>query len=99
MRGSDFSNSIAEIICRWCERSITVTSDVKAMFSQILVRDQDRACLRFLWRGCRRTGPIDTYESQVIIFGAKSSPACARYCFRETGKQFGSQRPHVMDAI
>ncbi|XP_043240250.1 uncharacterized protein LOC122390886 [Amphibalanus amphitrite] len=99
MRGPDFSNSIPGIICRWREKPIAVTSDVKAMFSQILVRDQDRACLRFLWRGRRRTGPVDTYESQVVIFGAKSSPAVAGYCFRETGKRFGSQLPHVMDAI
>ena len=99
MRGPDFTNSIPGIICRWREKPIAVTSDVKAMFSQILVRDQDRASLRFLWRGRRRSGPMDTYESQVVIFGAKSSPAIAGYCFRETGKRFGSDLPHVRDAI
>ena len=68
---------------------------------QILVQNRDRVSLRFLWRGRRRTGAmeLDTYESQVVIFGAKSSPAIAGYCFRETGKRFGSDLPHVMDAI
>ena len=86
-------NSIPGILCRWREKRIAVTSDVIAMFSQIKVREKDRPSLRFLWRGSRRTGPFDEYESPVVIFGATCSPSIAEHCFRLTADEFGEYEP------
>ena len=99
MRGPDYCNSIPGIILRWRERPVGMTSDVVAMFSQVLVEASDRASLRFLWRGRRRDGPYDVYESSAVIFGSKSSPSTAGYCYRKTGERFGNGNPEVMAAI
>ncbi|XP_043209021.1 uncharacterized protein LOC122374380 [Amphibalanus amphitrite] len=99
MRGPDYFNSIPGILLRWREKPIGITSDVVAMFSQIQVEPSDRASLRFLWRGRRREGPFDTYESNTVIFGSKSSPSTAGYCFRKTGQLFGKDNHDVVAAI
>ena len=79
MKGPDYLNSIPSILLRWQEYKVTVTTDITAMFSQVLVNELDRPSLRFLWRGRRRTGSFDVYESPVVIFGAKSSPSVSEY--------------------
>ena len=77
MKGPDYFNSIPEILIRWREKKIALTSDVEAMFSQVEVAIEDRPSLRFLWRETRREGEFDQYELPVVIFGGKSSPSVA----------------------
>ena len=88
LQGPDRMNSIPGILWRWREKRIAVTSDVIAMFSQIRVQEKDRPSLRFLWRGSRRSGGFDVYESPVVIFGATCSPSIAEHCFRRTADEF-----------
>ena len=69
------------------------------MFSQVLVNELDRPSLRFLWRGRRRTGSFDVYESPGVIFGAKSSPSVSEFCLRRTGIEFASGQHEILKAI
>ena len=62
MKGPDLFNPIPDILIRFRERRIGFTSDVTAMFSQVLVKDEDRPSLRFLWRG-RRTVAVEDLMS------------------------------------
>ena len=48
------------------------------MFLEVQVPEQDRSCLRFLWRP-RTNEPVQIYEYQRPVFGAKSSLPCAKY--------------------
>ena len=49
-----------------------------------LVPEQDRSCLRFLWRP-RTNEPFQIYEYQRHVFGAKRSPTCANYALKRVG--------------
>ena len=51
------------------------------MFLQVQVPEQDGSCLRFLWRP-RTNEPVQIYEYQRHVFGAKSSPTCANYALK-----------------
>ena len=57
---------------------------MKSMFLQVQVPDQDRSCLRFLWRR-RSNEPVQMYGYQRHVFGAKSSPNCANYALKRVG--------------
>lgn len=60
-------------------------ADVEGMFHQVRVKEADQTSLRFLWRDVSAPGqPVNTYQMQVHIFGAKSSPSCASYGLRRT---------------
>lgn len=89
MQGPDNMNSLTGVLLRWREKRIGLCADVKAMFSQILMASDDKPSLRFLWRSDNQR-PFDVYESPVLIFGAKSSPSIAGYCYRRTADEYAA---------
>lgn len=99
MQGPHNTNDLNGVLCRWREQPVALTSDVVAMFSQIRIDSRDRRSLRFLWRGKRRSGDFDVYESPVLIFGAACSPSIAGYCFRRTVSELGDGNPLVSRAV
>ena len=54
------------------------------MVPQVQVPEQDRSCLRFLWRP-RTNKSVQIYEYQRHVFGAKSFPTCANYALKRVG--------------
>ena len=42
---------------------------------------------------------LDEYESPVVIFGARSSPAVAEYCFQRTAEEFAPSEKGALNAV
>ena len=68
------------------------------MFLQVQVPEQDRSCLRFLWRP-RTNEPVQIYENQRHVFGAKSSPTCANPALKRVGLDNEEKYPIAAKAI
>ena len=68
------------------------------MFPQVQVPEQDRGCLRFLWRP-RTNEPVQIFEYQRHVFGAKSSPTCAKYALKRVGLDNEKENPIAAKAI
>ena len=75
-----FSDSIALT----AEGTIALTAEIESMFLQVQVPEQDRSCLRFLWRP-RTKKPVQIYENQTLVFRTKSSQTCANYALKRVG--------------
>ena len=74
--GPDLLQSLIGIIFRFREHQIALPADIKALFLQVAVPNDDSRCLRFLWREDPERR-IEVYEYTRNVFGAKSSPICA----------------------
>ena len=72
----DLLHGLSGTIFRFCEGPIALTADIESIFLQMQVSEQDRSCLRFLWRP-RTNEPVQIYQYQRHVFGANSSPNCA----------------------
>ena len=81
LEGPDLQHGLIGTIFRFREGPIALTADIESMFLQVQVPEQDRSCLRFLWRP-RTNEPVQIYEYQRHVFGAKSSPTCANYALK-----------------
>ena len=68
------------------------------MFLQVQVPDRDKSCLRFLWRPTRNE-PVQIYEYQHHVFGAKSSPTCANYALKRVAIDNEDESPIAAKAI
>ena len=72
-------NSLAGVLMRFRQGRIPIASDVKQVFHQISIRQDDKQAQRFLWRDMDTTTEPETYQMNVVIFGAKFSP-CTAMC-------------------
>lgn len=98
--------SLIGVLIRFREHSVAVSGDVKGMFHQVRLLEQDRPILRFLWRDMERDREADVYEWRVLPFGTTCSPCCASYALHkhvlnntESGDclQFTIQRSFYVD--
>ena len=84
LAGPDLLHGLIGTIFRLREGPIALTADIESMFLQVQVPEQDRSCLRFLWRP-RTNEPVQIYKYQRHVFGAKSSRTCANYALKRVG--------------
>ena len=98
LAGPDLLHGLIGTIFRFREGPISLTADIESMFLQVQVPEQDRSCLRFLWRP-RTNEPVQIYEYQRHVFGAKSSPTCANYALKQVGLDNEREYPIATKAI
>ncbi|GBP87037.1 hypothetical protein EVAR_65512_1 [Eumeta japonica] len=77
--GPDLLQSLPAVLMRFRQHRVAVAADIKKMFLQIEIAEEDRDALRFLWRSDRREGQPTEYRMTRVIFGAASSPCTAIY--------------------
>ena len=87
LQGPDLTNNLVGVILRFRQEKVAIAADIEAMFHQVRVKDDDCNALRFLWWP---NGDLDQqpkiYCMQVHLFGATSSPSCAAYALKRTGR-------------
>ena len=85
MDGPDLANQIVGVIIRFHEESVVIMGDIESMFHQVLVPENDRRLLRFLWRANHDIrGTVEGFEMKLHVFGATSSPSCCNYAVKRT---------------
>ena len=81
LAGPDLLHGLIGTKFRFREGPIALTANIESMFLQVQVPERDKSCLRFLWRPTMNE-PVQIYEYQRNVFGAKSSPTCANYALK-----------------
>lgn len=80
LSGPNLTNGLTGILCRFRKEQVAIMMDIKSMFHQFIVKEQDRDLLRFLWWEDGDTSkPLQEYRMKVHLFGATSSPGCANF--------------------
>ncbi|XP_063358825.1 uncharacterized protein LOC134648265 [Cydia amplana] len=96
--GPDLLQSLLHILFRFREGHVAMTADVKEMFPQIRIRQEDRDALRFLWRNdphCQ----LKEYRMTSVIFGAVCSPCTALYIKNRNAQELQRSYPAAAKAI
>lgn len=78
LQGSDLTNTLRGVLSRFRQDSVAFICDVEAMVHQVIVNEEHRDFLHFLWwnNGNTRKEPLE-YRMTLHLFGATSSPGCA----------------------
>ena len=69
------------------------------MFHQVRVRPEDASAFRFLWRRPGSSEPPDTYQMDVQIFGAVSSPSICAHSLQQAAKDCGPDSAAVLQQV
>nr|XP_039251003.1 uncharacterized protein LOC120328550 [Styela clava] len=94
LQGPNLMSNLVGILWRFRQDSIAVVSDIKSMFHQFYVKEEDRNLLRFLWwEDSNFNRSIVEFRMKSHPFGAASSPGCANFglkrCADEGEAEYG----------
>ena len=98
LRGPDLLNPLPAVLFIFRQDRITFTSDIKEMFHQVMIKVEDRASQRFLWRGMFRDQPPRTFQMKAMSFGAVCSPSSVKYVKNRNAIESGESE-EVVKAI
>ncbi|XP_055633296.1 uncharacterized protein LOC129773676 [Toxorhynchites rutilus septentrionalis] len=98
LKGPDLLSSLIGVIFRYRQRQIAVNGDIKEMFHQIRILENDCQSQRFLWRSDRSL-PIDIYIMNVATFGSTCSPCSSQYVKNLNAQEYEKQYPRASYAI
>ena len=83
--GPDLTNQLIGVLTRFRQEEVAVIADIEKMYVQILVADEHRSLLRFLWwKDGDMSKEIIDHEMCVHVFGSVSSGACSNYALKRT---------------
>lgn len=99
LKGPDNLAPMLHGLCRFREQKIAVNADVKEMFHQIKIREEDQQSQRFLWRDADTTREPTVYIMQVMAFGPKCSPACAQAVKNTHAEKYRAECPQAVEAL
>ena len=96
--GPDLLNSLVGVLMRFRQELIAVSADIKAMFNQVAVPEEDQSVLRFLRRK-KPSDKVEVYQYVRHIFGAKCSPTCSNYALQRTARDNKDSFPLEAEAV
>ncbi|XP_051162206.1 uncharacterized protein LOC127282148 [Leptopilina boulardi] len=99
LTGPDLVCSLYGVLLRFRQKKIAFMGDIKEMFLQIKIREEDQGAQRFLWRGMNRECDPEVYVMTSMLFGATSSPCTAQYIMNKNAKDFETKYPRATKAI
>ena len=87
LQGPDLTNSLLGVLCRFRQEPVAFACDIEGMFHQVKVNEEHCDYLRFLWwdQGDTTKDPVE-YRMTVHLFGAESSPGCAKLALKTTAE-------------
>ena len=80
--GPDGLNSLVGIYLRWRENRVVLTGDITDYFHMVEVNDDDISAFRYLWFKDESMEEVIECQSNVQIFGARSSPSIAAFTLK-----------------
>ena len=87
LQGPDLTNLLVGVLLRFRLEKIGFMGDIEAMFHQVRIPSEHQTYLKFVWwpEGDFNQPPT-SFQMQVHLFGAISSPSCANFALRQTAK-------------
>lgn len=98
LAGPDLLQPLLAILMRFREGAIALSGDIREMFPQTKIRQEDRDAQRFLWRD-DPSKPLLEYRMSSMMFGAVSSPFTAQYLKNRNAEENRDLYPDAADAI
>lgn len=76
MIGAKLQDNIIDIILRFRMHAIAITADMKKMYRQILISENDRDFQRILWR-FSTDEPVREFRLNTVTYGLACAPFLA----------------------
>lgn len=97
LAGPNLQENLANIIMRFRFHQFVISADVKQMFLQIQMNDEDLKYQKIFWR-FNKDDLLQEYVWTTVLFGMKSSPFLAIYIVLELARIYEKKFPSASRA-
>lgn len=98
LSGADTNQPLIKILSQFREKRFAVCADIREMFHQIQIREQDKDAQRFVFRDDPKK-PVNICRMEVMTFGSTCSPATAQHVKNLNAKNFMEENATAAQAI
>ncbi len=95
--GPNLLNEVVGVLLRFRSGRFTIAGDIKQMFLNIRLLEEDKPFHCFLWRGEEKEPFV--YQFQRHVFGNAGSPCVAVFVLKEHTKKFQEKYPKAVDTL
>ncbi|XP_062713903.1 uncharacterized protein LOC134290730 [Aedes albopictus] len=98
LKGPDLLSSLPAVLCRFRQRQVAIAGDIREMYHQLNIREEDRQVQRFLYRTDPSTNP-EIFVMDVAIFGSTCSPCSANFVKNKNAEEWKDEYPEAATAV
>ena len=96
-KGPKLVNELITVLMRFRMGEVTLAADIKKMFYQIVLHEDDRDFHRFLWMD--HQGDVRVYRWRVHPFGSAASPCIAIFTIKEHARRWKHLYPQAAETV
>ena len=78
---------------------MALAGDISQMYHQLVLREEDRPLLRFLWRNLDQSKVPEVYEFLRFVFGGCYCPFCAQYTWPKHAQDHKEEYPLAANTV
>ena len=97
--GPKLQSDIVNVLVKFRKEPVALAGDVSQMYHQILLRPEDRALHRFLYRNLDSGGTPKVYEFKRFIFGGCYCPFCVQFAWQHHARLHKETYPLGANAV
>lgn len=97
--GPKLQAELFDVLIRFRRNPIGMVCDIKEMYLQIEIEEQDRPFFRILWRDCETDREPDEYEFTRVVFGKNSAPMESQFVSQENARRNQDRYPLAAETV
>ena len=97
--GPKLQSDIVDVLVKLRKETVALAGDVSQMYHQILLRQEDRALHRFLYRNLDSGDTPKVYEFKRFIFGGCYCPFCVQFAWQHHARLHKETYPLGANAV
>ena len=97
--GPKLQSNVFDILVKFRKGTVALAGDISQMYNQLVLRADDRALHRFLWRDLDTTKEPEVYEFLRFVFGGCYCPFCVQYAWQNYAQDHKETYPLAADAV
>ena len=97
--GPKLRQGLFNVLVRFRRNPVGIACDIKEMYLQIEVKEQDRSHFQLLWRDLDPNREPDVFEFNRVVFGKNSAPMESQFVAQENARRNQDRYPLAAETV
>ena len=97
--GPKLQQDLFNVLVRFRRNPVDIACDIKEMYLQIEIDEQDRSHFRLLWRDLDPNREPDVFEISRVVFGKNSAPMESQFVAQENARRNQDRYPLAAETV